>query len=102
VDEEQEQEGKQKEVNERVMFRLKLHIGRHTSRCNSMLHWLKAHPLVSLDPRVRWVVSGIICRLTDYTLDGDTVSIRFSFRMLRISGYKYGHNYGSTDENNSM
>lgn len=63
-----------------------------------LLKWLRAHPLVALDPGQRWAVSGVIVRVIDFELDYERGSVNLSvqFRKLRLSGHKW-NNCGRTN-----
>jgi hypothetical protein len=59
-----------------------------------LLTWLLEHPIVSLDPGQRWIVSGIIARLLSFEevkVDEKTTTVQllFEFRKLRISGRQW-------------
>jgi hypothetical protein len=60
-----------------------------------LLSWLCDHPIVTLDPGQRWIVSGIIARLLSFKVvvndetNTATVELVFEFRKLRISGRKW-------------
>ena len=105
VDEEKIEEEKEIHSDDKPQFVLKLHMTPdRRENIERLLHWLKSHHIVALDPGIRWVVSGVICRLTEYTIDGEYVSLRFIFRRLRVSGHKFGysHAYHDTREQNMI
>ena len=57
-----------------------------------LLSWLKLHPVVALDPGLRWIVSGIVARLTAHEVGADgSVKLFFAYRNVRISGRKWSH-----------
>jgi hypothetical protein len=57
-----------------------------------LLAWLKEHPLVVLDPGLRWIVCGIVAHLESWdVLDDGTIKLEFAYRCVRISGRKWHH-----------
>lgn len=57
-----------------------------------LLSWLKLHPMVALDPGLRWIVSGIVARLTAHEVGADgSVKLFFAYRNIRISGRQWSH-----------
>jgi len=74
---------------EEPTFSLLLELNKLSSQSSRILHWLLKHPLVALDPGLRWVVCGIIAILVSYTIDGNQMTLRFKFRRIRISGKQF-------------
>ena len=75
-------------------FTLRLQSGsRSRENANSILAFLKDHPIVSLDPGVRWAVRGVICKVKSYSIHHedtyDHVSVRCDYRSIRLSGHKF-------------
>lgn len=56
-----------------------------------LLAWLKEHPLVVLDPGLRWIVCGIVARLVKWEVVDGTIKLEFGYRRVRISGRKWNH-----------
>ena len=52
------------------------------SHSDVLLSWLKEHPLLVLDPGMRWVVAGILCRLTMHEVGVDgSIKLEFAYRI---------------------
>jgi hypothetical protein len=57
-----------------------------------LLSWLEEHPLLVLDPGLRWIVSGILARLIKYEVGTDgCVKLEFAYRNVRVSGRNWAH-----------
>ena len=75
-----------------VQFKIRLQSLGKLDKAHSehVLKWLMDHPLVVLDPGLRWVLSGILARLIKSHVEDDgTVELVFEYRILRISGRKW-------------
>ena len=81
-------------------FTIKLAGSNNTNEAiiKNVFAFLMNHPLVVLDPGIRWAVSGVLVKFLSFKVEakGDSfhVSARFEWKKMRISGRNGTHTKG--------